>query len=378
MSHNARPTYEQLEALVTFLEENPGIAKGHLRSSQAKWETKRKWEQISITLYAMGGTQKDAKGWSKFWSYKKYSLKKIGQRNADANRTGGAGPSNLPSLSCIEERMVAILGGRGFAEGDSQFTVPILPMPSQEPSTSTAPIPPLVEEEFTNFPKLENTSFFNWRFRVKTFLEERSLVETLTKIDKSIKEVEKDAKAKSVIVQCVTDKHLELIKKCSTAKEMMDQFERKSVFNKLFLRKKLISLKCGNKSLQNHFFTFDKLVADLEATGCIIDQSDKVCHLFLTLPEQYDTVITTLETMTEEKELTLDFVKARLMDAEMKINEHSKEKGNDYYNDTEFVITCYKCGKKGHKAFQCKTNTMSRGSQRERFQRGYDHMDIIR
>ncbi|RVE39748.1 hypothetical protein evm_015602 [Chilo suppressalis] len=87
-----------------------------------------------------------------FWTDKKYSLKKIiGQRNADANRTGGGGPSNLPYLSSIEERMVAILGGRGFAEGDSQFTVPILPMPSQEPSTSTAPIPPLVEEEYIEY-----------------------------------------------------------------------------------------------------------------------------------------------------------------------------------------------------------------------------------
>lgn len=65
MSQSARPTYPQLETLINFLEENPGIAKGHLRSSQAKWETKRKWEQISITLNAMGGAQKDAKGWSK-------------------------------------------------------------------------------------------------------------------------------------------------------------------------------------------------------------------------------------------------------------------------------------------------------------------------
>ncbi|XP_013199170.2 uncharacterized protein LOC106142089 [Amyelois transitella] len=140
MSQNARPTYPQLEALVNFLEENPGIAKGHLRSAQAKWETKRKWEEITITLNAMGGTQKDAKGWTKFWTDKKYALKKVlGQRNADANRTGGGRSANLPPLTCIEERMVAILGGRGFAEGDSQFSVPILP--SQDQPSTSQPLP---------------------------------------------------------------------------------------------------------------------------------------------------------------------------------------------------------------------------------------------
>ncbi|CAG9790354.1 unnamed protein product [Diatraea saccharalis] len=130
MSQSTRPSYPQLEALVNFLEENLGIAKGHLRSAQGKWETKRKWEQITITLNAMGGTQKDAK---------------------DANRTGGGGPANLPSLTSIEERMVAILGGRGFAEGDSQFSVPILPSqegPSNlEVSASTAPTPPVIVEQ---------------------------------------------------------------------------------------------------------------------------------------------------------------------------------------------------------------------------------------
>lgn len=46
-----------------------------------------------------------------------------------------------------------------------------------------------------------------------------------------------DAKAKSVIAQCVTDKFIELIKTCATAASMLKKieevFERKSVFNQL-------------------------------------------------------------------------------------------------------------------------------------------------
>ena len=60
-----RPTTIQLEALVEFLEENPGIARGLLRTAQAKQETKRKWAQIAISFNSLGGVHKDGPGWAK-------------------------------------------------------------------------------------------------------------------------------------------------------------------------------------------------------------------------------------------------------------------------------------------------------------------------
>lgn len=60
-----RPSYAQLEGLVDFLEQNPGVAKGILRTTQGKLETKRKWEILATTLNSLGGTNKNGQGWAK-------------------------------------------------------------------------------------------------------------------------------------------------------------------------------------------------------------------------------------------------------------------------------------------------------------------------
>jgi hypothetical protein len=55
----------QLEALVQFLEDNPGIAKGHLQGPQGKLASKRLWEGLATTLNSLGCGTKDSKGWAK-------------------------------------------------------------------------------------------------------------------------------------------------------------------------------------------------------------------------------------------------------------------------------------------------------------------------
>lgn len=174
-----------------------------------------------------------------------------------------------------------------------------------------------------------------------------------------------DAKAKSIIIQCLPDKYLEIVKKCESSsmlENLKSIFERKSVFSKLHLKKQLLALKCGRQeNLQDHFLKFDTLVAKLETMGSKMEESDKVCHLLLTLllNEDYDQVITTLETI--DKELDMEFVKSKLMDAELKIKGKEKESTDE----VNFYIKCYKCGKEGQKFYECKKkdNTYYRGNR---------------
>lgn len=189
-----------------------------------------------------------------------------------------------------------------------------------------------------NLPQLSDENFSNWKFRVECLLEEKGVRElTLSKKsqedleklnDKSLGEYKtKDAKARAVIVQCITDRHLEYVKDCETAYDMFvclkNVFERKSTLSKLYIRRQLLSLKChDNEKLHDHFIKFDSLMRDLESTGCKIDEDDKVCHLLLTMPKKYETVITVLETTTTD--LTLDLVKSKLLDVELKLRNNSQ------------------------------------------------------
>ncbi|KAK9693368.1 hypothetical protein QE152_g34249 [Popillia japonica] len=179
-----------------------------------------------------------------------------------------------------------------------------------------------------------------------------------------------DAKAKSIIVQCLTDKHLDLVKDSKTAKDMkvlQNVFERNSTFTKLskdmkvLLKRKLLSLKCSvNEKLEDHFLKFDTIIRELEGVGCKMDESDKVCHLLLSMNENYDTVITAIETISLDT-VNMEVVKSRLLNEELKLSSKNKVLAQNDEVSFNASITCFICKKRGHKAAECWTKTNNRG-----------------
>lgn len=220
------------------------------------------------------------------------------------------------------------------------------------------------------FSQLAAENFNNWKFRVRAFMEEKQLEDALVKEigdfseekDRSEFKV-KDAKAKSIIVQCVSDKHLDIIKDSTTAKQMLkaleEIFQRKSVFSKLTLKKKLLTMKCGKgETLEDHFLKFDTLIRELEDIGSKMNDSDKVCHLLLTLNDDYDSVITAIETLNTN--ITMEFVKSRLLDEELKQKTKFKTVAESTFKTESLNYgnrNCFQCGKPGHRIAECRQNT---------------------
>ncbi|KAF2888971.1 hypothetical protein ILUMI_17202 [Ignelater luminosus] len=200
--------------------------------------------------------------------------------------------------------------------------------------------------------------------------------------------LKKDRKCKSIITQTVADSHLEYIKDKHTAKEMwtalQNTFARKGIRNQLLLRKQLLQLKLEERGTLNlHFLTFDSIVRRFKASGDTLEKNDIICRLLLTLPKSYEMVITTIETIAGS-DLTLDFVKGKLLDEEIKQKSKSnmvqenftafagksncnKKKWNTsgqkrYTKMTNksvntgryFRFKCHNCGQEGHKRAECR------------------------
>lgn len=234
-------------------------------------------------------------------------------------------------------------------------------------------------ENVYKIPVFNGSNFNNWLFRINSILDERELSIFVTK---DAEEILKDSthadsseevkngvrrnekKCKSLIIQSIADSHLEYIKDKTTPKEIINTlkfvFERKSISNQLFLRKKLLTLKLNETdSLENHFLYFDQLVRELKSTGAKLEENDVICHLLLTLPESYNSVVTSIETvLTDPSKQSLDFVKSRLLDESIKRrNDHTTF--DDYrsafagkYKSSR--IKCYSCGRLGHRQADCR------------------------
>lgn len=134
----------------------------------------------------------------------------------------------------------------------------------------------------------------------------------------------------SLIVQCIADTHLEYVKEGNTSKEIWKKlaatFERKGVTSRLLVLKRILTLKyVDDESMETHLCKFDDMVRQVKSTGSRLEVDLLACLLLLSLPESYNTIVTTIETLSGEK-ITVDFVKNRLLNEDLK---HQEQSGNE-------------------------------------------------
>ncbi|KAF1332517.1 reverse transcriptase, partial [Globisporangium splendens] len=224
--------------------------------------------------------------------------------------------------------------------------------------------------------KFGGTNFHTWKFEMQMVLEERDLWEVVSgevKLEHCVTELDqaafkrKSRKAMATIYLAMEDSQLPLVRSASGAHDawskLEDHFEKKSLANKLFLRRRffMAMMEEGDDVLA-HINKVKTLAEQLDAVGAPVSEDDLVITLLGSLSESYQFLITALESRSGT--LTWELVTSRLLHEDMK----RKEQGGDGVAAGQAFMTgdkkrstwpgkktgaCNYCGKTGHWIAEC-------------------------
>lgn len=231
--------------------------------------------------------------------------------------------------------------------------------------------------------KLNGNNYATWKFRVRMLLIRDDVWDIVDGTELSPEESpveiakwkKRDNKALATICLSVEDSQLVHVKDARSSFEawssLKNHHEKSSLANRLFLRKRMYSTRLergGN--MEEHISSVVMLADQLRNSGDKISDAEVVTVLLCSLPDDYDSLITALESRSES-DLTLEFVKSRLNHESIKQKESEKKAESAFkakinfgakknrqqqpVSSTENVEkrSCFQCGNPGHLKRNC-------------------------
>lgn len=227
------------------------------------------------------------------------------------------------------------------------------------------------EKDFEcKFEKLTAENYHTWKFNMKMLLIGKDLWEIVNgsevlQEDATAEEKRKFKKRENLALASVClsiSASLQIyVRSAENEKEAWDSlakhFQQKTLSRKIQLRRKLYSIKLKKGSdMVEHINAVKTIAEHLDAIGDPISEHDLIIILISSLNEEFNFLITTLETIAEDN-LTWDYVRDRLIHEADKTKDPSSE---SKVSDTLFTNLnnkksrkCHYCKKPGNYARDC-------------------------
>lgn len=226
-------------------------------------------------------------------------------------------------------------------------------------------------DEKWSIDKLDNSNWITWKFQMRHLLLAKGLwkyvdgsavladdADDRMRTDFS----EKSQKALSTLVMAISTSQLYLVTSCEKPQEVWDalrgQFERDTLANKLFLKKRYFrkEMKDGTP-IEAHLKEMKEITDKLASIGAPISEEDQVVTLLGSLPTSYSTIVTALEARVDD--VRLDFVQQALIQEELKKKGTANEVSQNQQVDAALMgfqkrdkprkpPVCWRCNETGH------------------------------
>ena len=225
----------------------------------------------------------------------------------------------------------------------------------------------MAEELSFKIEKLTAENYHSWKFNMKMYLIGKDLWEVVTGtevMENDWTEAEKrkfkkrENQALAAICLGISTNLQIYVRSSETPKSTWDNlekhFQQKTLSKKIFYRRKLYAAQMEKgQSMTEHVNYIKTLGEHLEAIDDAIAEKDLVILLISSLPDDYNYLITALETIADDN-LTWDYVRDRLIHESEKKYGETKPCPDALLSKIEKkTLKCHYCKKAGHFAREC-------------------------